>query len=254
LIKNYFITVNYNTSSLIDNWIDNIREHAINSEIVIVDNYSTEEELQNVVEICIKKSVHLIESSNVGYGRGLNKAIKYSIEKENNVAFNIYAGNLDVSFSNIPTDLPSGKYVYIPEIKEKNRLNRNPFLTELQKYILPLYYLSGFLQSSLLLSMTTGVNKLVGYFPSKIWAIHGSMFCFNSTILQEKTIFNDNSFLYCEELEFASFIESNNIKYITTNIRLEHFGQVATGNINTSKKKFLKLWWPSFENWSNRWK
>lgn len=251
----YFLAVNYGTSYLIEEWVANIRNVYSNNTIVLVDNFKSEEERKKTIDICNKVNIDLILSDNIGYGRGLNKAIEYCFEKEKNKNFYIFAGNLDIEYVHIPDKLPKGKYVYVPIVEESIKKNRNPFLTKIQKNIFPIYYLAGYFKSIPLLYFAIAVNKVFSKIPSQIWAVHGSLFCFNSSCVEnDKLLFNEKSFLYCEELEFASYMEHARVDFLNKKIKIIHKENAATGEINTSKKSFFKLWWPSYKNWYTRWK
>jgi hypothetical protein len=250
----YFITVNYGTSDLIEKWVVSIRRNINNSKITIVDNFYSDREREKTKQVCEKLNVNLILSSNIGYGRALNKAINYAFQVENG-NFLIFAGNMDIEYINIPKKIHNGKCVFVPQIIENKRNNRNPFLTKIQKKVFIIYYLAGLLNSINFLKIAIGINKIVSLIPSQIWATHGSLFCFNSKCIENsREIFNESSFLYCEELEFASFMENIDAIFIKADIKVFHFGQVATKEVNKSKKDFFTLWWPSFKNWWKRWK
>jgi len=250
---NIFITVNYGSSALLVQWAKNIRMQCSDTVLIVVDNFKNENERLKVINITKLYDIILIESDNIGYGAALNKGISYAMDRfsEKNLIF--FAGNLDIIYKNIPKKYPIGRYVYIPIIKEGKR-NRNPFLTKLQKKILPIYRIAGLTQSLYVYYLVVIINKIIGLIPYKIWAIHGSLFCFNSLAIKEyKNIFNDNSFLYVEELEFASYMESNNIEFINSNIEIEHHAHISTKDIIAKRKIYLSIWWSSYKNWLIRW-
>lgn len=256
----YFITVNYNSSHLVKDWITSIKKTCKNKhEIIIIDNFSTLKEKIIMQKLAKKYNFILIESSNIGYGAAINKGINYikNYENDKNKINNnivIFAGNMDLIYKNIPEKLSIGNFVYVPQVYENNR-NRNPFLTRLQKNLsINFYKLAAVTNSVFFYYIAIGINKLIGFIPSKIWAVHGSLFCFNYKLINKyEKIFNDNSFLYAEELEFASYMEYKNAIFINTDIIVEHKSHATTQYINKSRKDFLKLWIPSFNNWLNRW-
>jgi GT2 family glycosyltransferase len=251
----YFIGVNYGTSNLIIEWANNIRSFKKNALLIIVDNFKNESERCNIKKITIDNNIILIESDNVGYGQGLNKAIQYCIDLEKENEFIVFAGNLDIKYVSLPSILPSGKYVYIPLVKESTKNNLNPFLTYAQSKVLPMYMLVGYTKSIVLLYLIVIINKIISKFPSRIWTIHGSLFCFNSRCIKKnEPIFNENSFLYCEEIEFGSYMESHQVEFFLSDIEILHSEHVATSDLITSKQKFIEIWWPSFLSWYRKWK
>ena len=239
-MNHVFISVNFNSSHLIDNWIKSINNCSTNSHIIIVDNFSTVEEREIIREFSKKYSFKLLEMDNVGYSKAMNQALIFckKIFKKGI----IFCGNLDITFLNIPDKIIDGSYVYVPKVIEEKRNNRNPFLTAKKKSIY-IYFLAVIL------------NKITGFFPSKIWAIHGSQFCFNSSLINDSKDlpFNNNSFLYSEEWEFASFIESNNFSFLKSDINVKHFSNATTSILIKDQKDFIKIWAPSFINYINRW-
>jgi len=251
--KYIFISVNYGTSGIIKDWIDSINKcYTGNKEFIIVDNYKSEEERKTIEKLSVKLRFHLIKSDNIGYGAGLNKGLYYAENELNLKNAIIFAGNLDLEYKNIPQNL-NGKYVYVPRVLEGTR-NRNPFLTKLQHKITSIYKFAAKYKISYIYYMVIIINKLVGFIPSKIWAVHGSLFCFNLSILDKnEMLFNENSFLYGEELEFASFMHSKGILFKDSEIIVEHSSHVCTKEVNDSTQKFLDLWSPSFLNWDKRW-
>lgn len=251
-----FITINYGTSKLIKPWAESIRKNCSNCILILVDNYYSDEERQNVTSLANDHNIELIYSDNHGYGKSLNTALKYfkknlSKSKENDIIF--FIGNIDINFLNIPKYLPKEKNVYEPTIKEKRR-NRNPFLTKLQSRYRFLYKLASRTESLLIYYIAVTFNKFLGIFPSKTWAIHGSLFCFHYLAIQKNIkIFNENSFLYAEELEFASYMEQNDVNFIKSDILVEHFPHAATIEIVRDRKNFIKIWKKSYDNWLERW-
>lgn len=251
----YFISVNYNSSGIVNNWIMSIRKHC-NTEhkIIIVDNYSTKEERMKIRNLSNDLNFILIESDNVGYGAGLNKGLDYIYKTEKNYKnIIVFAGNMDLIYQKISENLPDGNFVYVPKIYEGKR-NRNPFLTKLQRKIIFLYKFAASTKSPFIYYIVISINKLIGFIPSKIWAVHGSLFCFRYILIDKKRkLFNDKSFLYGEELEFASYVEDRKFKFLESEIIAKHNSHITTQHVVTSTKKFLNLWIPSFNNWITRW-
>lgn len=248
----FFISVNYKTSDLIKQWAESIYKFRPDAKLIIVDNFSTHEERNKVFNLSKEIIFHVIESENEGYSSGLNKGLKTIIPDLKNSI--IFCCNLDIEFLNIPNYFESGPFVYIPKIIESNRKNRNPFLTRFQKYLIPIYKTAATRKSSNIYLIAIILNKIAGFFKSKIWAIHGSLFCFNSFLLENKNEFpfNSESFLYAEEYEFASFVEKNNGKFISSELIAFHHSHTATSEIISNTKGFMKYWAPSFLNFINK--
>lgn len=253
----YFMAVNYGTAHLIEKWQLSIKKATpknYETKFLIIDNYYSEREREKVRLLTKNNNIDLIESENIGYGAALNKGFKKYKTSEKNRNSIIFAGNLDINYIRIPHFTKIENKSYIPKVMEKSR-NRNPFLTKAQKKTLFIFRPASKEGNRLLFLTAVAINKIVGMIPSKTWAVHGSLFCINSDALKSHELFNEKSFLYAEELEFASYLEKNLTILEDSNIEIRHVAHAATSTIGTSKslKKFMKYWKPSFINWQKRW-
>lgn len=250
---NFFIGVNYKSSKCIIPWVESIYHLDEKANVFLVDNFSSNREREICEKLAIEYNFILIPSDNIGYGRALNLAFSYLKNNFNpSIKTVVYAGNIDIKYNRIPNNISYGNYVYLSEAVEGNR-NRNPFLTELQAKILPIYNLVLKTNSVLILKGIIGLNKVIGFIPSNVWAIHGSLFTFNGSLLEHgNTIFNENSFLYCEEIEFASYFHEKKFKIVPSDIIYSHDAHVSTAAVVSDLSDFLKLWKKSFFNWNKR--
>ena len=251
---NYFIAVNYNTSYLIEGWATSIRANSANCKLILIDNHSSDEERASTVSVCGALSIDLVTSENVGYGAALNVGMLTILNNHDGGPGFIFAGNLDIEYQYIQSSLPDGNFIYVPKVEEAGRHDRNPFLTRVQRRFVWTYKFAARYDSVLLYFLAVGINKLLGFIPSKIWAIHGSLFCFNlKNISLECLPFDSRSFLYGEELEFASFMEAQDAEFIGADITVKHISHVATKAITKKQKDFISLWAPSYINWYKKW-
>lgn len=249
----YFIAVNYGTSDLIESWVSSIRKASQNFSIVLVDNFKNQGERDVVRVLREKLGFNLIELENVGYGQALNKAIDFCLADAQAHDFIVFAGNLDIAYESLPDDLPEGRFVYVAQAMEGER-NRNPFLTKMQRRVVGFHRLSLLTNSLFVWMAVILVTKIVGKIPSKIWTVHGSLFIFSSKCIDKnREMFNAQSFLYSEELEFGSYMESKGAKFIDVDIVYRHAAHAATGSVVASRREFMSLWVPSFRNWVKRW-
>lgn len=251
MVKKIFIAVNYGSAGLIIPWSDSIKCCTDDAIIILVDNYKSDDERNRVCELCSERDIELIESDNVGYGSALNTAIAYAVSKYTDSKIIFFAGNLDIEYTAIQV-LPYGNFVYVPVALEGQR-NRNPFLTKVQRGLLPLHSLTLNTMSPIVLMAVTTILKLASWIPSKTWAVHGSLFCFSSEIIRNGAIFNEKSFLYSEELEFASYADSVNAKRMPVSVVYKHSAHVSTSTVIKNRKTFLEFWQGSFRNWRARW-
>lgn len=252
---NYFIAVNYNTSYLIEGWATSIRANSAICKLILIDNYFNDEERAATVSICNAFSVELVTMENIGYGAALNVGLSTILKSHDGGSGFIFAGNLDVEYQSIQSVLPDGNFIYVPKVKEPGRRNRNPFLTRAQRRFVWTYKFAARYRSVSMYFLAVAINKVVGLIPSKIWAVHGSLFCFNiRSISLECLPFDTKSFLYGEELEFASFMEAQNVEFIDAGVIVKHISHVATKAITKKQKDFISLWAPSYINWYTKWR
>lgn len=236
-----FIAVNYGTSNLVSGWVENIRRFDMDAVIIIVNNFKSISELNKIRSISAEYNITLLEIDNVGYGRALNHALSYCKQNLDYCNSVFFVGNLDIIYEHIPENYHDGRYVYISTALEGSR-NRNPFLTKLQKKFLFLHRITLKTDLVFFLLCNTIILKLIGFLPSDIWTLHGSLFTFNGKcIANGELIFNDKSFLYSEELEFGSYMEKYKCAFVKTKIIYKHDAHAATGSLISSKRQFLNI-------------
>lgn len=250
------IAVNYGTPELIHDWASNIRADNPNAKLLVVDNFHSNEVREQSLAACKTHDVKLLPSENVGYGRGINRGLSYLLEQETILDTDtIVFGNLDVALSqltlNNQTQTPCA---YIP-IVFQNGINRNPFMTQLQRKFVWVYDVVTIVQKPLALRLAAGIIKVLGKIPSAPYAVHGSLFVMNGAALKKTgaAIFNEDTFLYCEEMEFAEVLRQAQIPLETCSIEVRHIGKVSTGKVTSTLADFIRVWLPSWKNWRARW-
>jgi len=200
----------------------------------------------------LKYEFILLESENIGYGSALNLAIEYCQSEFHYISY-IFGGNLDITYHRLPNRLPDSKCVLIPTVLEKKR-NRNPFLSKLQYKSVLLHKKNIVNVNSIIFKLITVFTRFLGIFPSPIWAVHGSLFCFHiGSLKAAEKIFNENSFLYCEEMEFASFMHEKGIEFIESEVVCVHESHAATAEVVFETNSFQQFWKVSYKNWMERW-
>lgn len=246
-----FGAVNYGTSNLISQWAVSARKASPGALLVLVDNFSTEKELNAAKKLANDHGIILIESDNCGYGTSLNKIVSYCKARfptETDSPKVLLLGNLDVSFNRVEFDDNRKHFACLASGVERG-CQLNPFLTVLQKRFLFMHKIAIFFNSPLILLLSTVLIKALGIFKSPPWTMHGSLFCISYDSITGEKIFNDKSFLYSEELEFGSYLERNNIPLVWSGIEYQHIANVSTSKIIRGHREFFNYWWPSFNNW-----
>jgi hypothetical protein len=95
-------------------------------------------------------------------------------------------------------------------------------------------------------------SKILGIFPSRFYARHGSLFAFTGDLLH-KDISNNEIFLYSEKLEFSEYVNRERVQFSPSEIVYRHAGKASTGNFFVSGKSKLVSWVISYDNWCRRW-
>ena len=239
-MKSAFVIVNYNDSKTTLELIDNIKNYQID-KIVIVDNASSDNSYEVLKKIENDKIVVLKNTSNKGYGAGINLGAKYlkNLYKE----CNIIVSNPDIIIEKEKDlihllDKMNNNYVSIisPVIKEKGSLNRGwKIPTPTIDALMNLPVIHKVLNKHLLLYKESHYNSdLVS-----VEVVSGSFFIIKLSVLEKIDYFDENIFLYYEENVIASKLKKLNLKtYIDTKVSVIHNHSVT---INKSIKRLNKF-------------
>ena len=248
----YAVAVNYKTSELIGRWAASIRRCAqIDSQLYVVDNFSSEQEGLQTINACSSASIKLIKSLNIGYGAALNLGIAEALKDGMKAGDWLLLSNMDVEFQCLDLE-GSERVVSVCQCLQSGQ-DMNPFLTALSKKALPIHVLSARLESPLLKKCALAAQSLLKLLPSVPVAVHGSAFIFRWDQGYSIPIFNDKSFLYCEELEFMSWAERNFCELRASKTSFTHIGEVVSAHAVFETSRFHN-WCKSMMNWSDRWR
>lgn len=247
--KVYFVGVNYGTAELIESWASSIYRLSgrFQRELYVVDNFKSTSERKKAEAISVRLGVNLIENNNSGYGAALNKAIEAIRESGSLRSYRIICGNLDVVFKGEIQEEFFDKLRQIEIFHNNSKVKR--YITKLQRRFLWLLLPAALMKSNLLYFFGLALLKLIKQIPSPSFSVHGSVFVLSSDILTEK-VFDDDSFLYWEEVVFGDFLASKNVEisYCPTIIAI-HSAQATTKEIVKIRKMYLKHWSLSYLNW-----
>jgi len=195
-----FVIVNYNDSKTTIRLLDNIKSYKCLKEIVVVDNKSTDNSLEDLKKYKSKKITILESKINKGYNGGLNIGCKYLIDKYKDI--NIIISNSDILIDSERDliDLCSylNKEVVVagPTIIQGNDLNRGfriptPIQDVKQNIV---YFGKKVLTNELSYSDNYYYKDL-----SKVDAVSGCIFAITSKHLLDIGYFDEGVFLYYEE-------------------------------------------------------
>jgi GT2 family glycosyltransferase len=224
--------------------IPNILLQINNVKIIIVNSFYDEESLNKIKNISKKFDCDFLNVKNKGYGYGNNKGINFSIAKYN---FDfLIVSNPDIILRKFDNNLSDINQVYAPNIINLQGKKLNPMLVSKDKFayffefygykyhIFPLIYFG------ILIHKIKRIFFLLFKKSKPIFAPHGCFIVFGRNVLNKRILFDENIFLYGEEVVLAYKLFYNNILVnYNSNIDVIHKenGSLSFSNFN----KFLLL-------------
>lgn len=194
------VIVNYNDYRTTKRLLDNVKNYKILKEIVVVDNKSTDDSLENLQKLKNKKITIIDSGENKGYSYALNVGCKYLIAKYKEL--NIVISNSDIiidseaDIKDLNSYISTKNVIVGPTIIQGNDLNRGfkiptPWQDIKQNIV--------FFGKKVL---TKELNYPDNYYYkdiSKVDTVSGCFFMIASKHLEEMGYFDENVFLYYEE-------------------------------------------------------
>ncbi|MCM1500292.1 MAG: glycosyltransferase [Clostridium sp.] len=246
------VVVNYNDFETTRVFLDNIIEFEYISQIVVVDNCSSDasfEILQNKYQEFEKIDVIKTEK-NGGYGYGNNVGIKWL--KAHYDISRILICNPDTSFEDVTVSVLSKHLDNIPNAAVVAPVMLN---SSGEKQINTAWMIPSFFQYCMFASVLLG--KLCNSFfidtdvflsqePVEVGCVAGSMLMLNLEKFADANIYDENIFLYCEETVLGIKVAKNGYK--TFLIPDCFFNHCHSASINKSIPKALtqqKIMWSS---------
>lgn len=244
-MKNVFVIVTYNDYETTYELIQNIKDYSILDKIIIVDNHSSDNSYEKLVNLKNDKVSVIQSDENKGYAYGMNIGSKYAIKKYGKC--NIIFSNADIVIDKEEDiqalvrllESNSSYGIVAPVIKEHEGLNRGwKIPTPLQDAVLNILYIHRILRPRLLFYDENYYNGTV-----EVDAVSGCFFCMNSKTLEEVGFFDENTFLYYEENIIAKKLKKKNYKVmLQSDVSVFHnHAVIIDKNIHSIKKfKILK--------------
>jgi len=246
----FLVGVNYSSHEILKKYLEKWSAIEGIRHIVIVDCFSSEEELVRVKGMCASTGrCTLIALDNVGYGSALNIGLEKVVSladrgPQSDQDLIVLFGNIDVLPLKVPAQSLGNSEVPLLKIYENGK-QRNPFLTAFQTQFLWVAKLASKYKSRILLNIWKTIYRITKIIPSEgVYAAHGAMFALSVNQLKLcSPIFDLRVFLYCEELFFARAIHRSGLKLAASNISVEHIGSVSTSQTIKRDRRIF------FENW-----
>lgn len=239
LMKNGIVILNYNDSENTKLILDDIKNYKILDKIIIVDNNSTDNSIEELKKFENDKIKLIVAKENKGYAAGNNLGIKYLIEKEN--VDNIIISNPDIIISEediekLIKDLKNKDVsVIAPVIKEPTSISRGWKLpTFLSEIISNIPYIRKF--EANLLSYPPDYYKTN---LTKVDVVKGCFFIIKKEVIKDINYFDSNTFLYYEEIIMAKKLKEKGYNsYVDNNVTVIH---ALSKSVDKSLKRIEKF-------------
>ncbi len=240
-MRNGIVILNYNDSENTSLFLKNIKDFKILDKIVVVDNHSTDHSLEKLKKFENNKIKVVEAEKNNGYATGNNVGIKYLIDNYNVDSIIISNPDIVVKEEDIKlllNDLEKEEVdVIAPTIREPQGISRGwklpSFLSEL---ISNVPFFRRFEQSILKYSETQYQKNL-----TKVDVIKGCFFIIKKEVFESIGFFDENTFLYYEEIIMAKKLKDKGYHtYVDNRVIVMH---ALSQSVDKSIKRIEKFKW-----------
>lgn len=194
------VIVNYNDYETTKRLLDNVKDYKVLKEIVVVDNKSTDNSLEELRKLKNKKITIIDSGENKGYSYALNVGCKYLIDKYKSL--NIVISNSDIiieselDIKDLNSYISTNNVIVGPTIIQGNDLNRgfkipSPWQDIKQNIV--------FFGKRVLAKELSYPDNYYHKDISKVDTVSGCFFMISSKHLEDMGYFDENVFLYYEE-------------------------------------------------------
>ena len=194
------VIVNYNDYETTKRLLDNVKDYKVLKEIVVVDNKSTDNSLEELRKLKNKKITIIDSGENKGYSYALNVGCKYLINKYKSL--NIVISNSDIiieselDIKDLNSYISTKNVIVGPTIIQGNDLNRgfkipSPWQDIKQNIV--------FFGKRVLAKELSYPDNYYHKDISKVDTVSGCFFMISSKHLEDMGDFDENVFLYYEE-------------------------------------------------------
>ena len=237
------VVVNYNDYNNTISFIDSIKDYSVIKHIVIVDNCSTDDSYSKLEGICDKKVSLVKNTSNKGYGSGINLGSKYLMD--NYKVKNIIVSNTDIIINseedlvNMISYLKDDVALVGPNVLENGGINRGWKVPSVwDDVLLNLPVIHRKIRKKLVLYSDDYFNSDSSF----VEAVSGCFFIVRGDALKKVDFFDENMFLYYEENVLAVKLKKFNYKALIVNgVNVIHNHSVTIDNSLGRVKKYKAL-------------
>lgn len=218
MLKLIYMIINYNDSESVIKLIDQIKSYKSIDEILVVDNKSTDDSVKTIKKIKCSNLRIIVNTDNKGYASAINYGAKYVIDNYKDAYLVISNADIILSNEDDLLELVHGldkKNVGIvaPTITEHGNLNRGWKIPSPNQEILEnIIYFSRFFKKNKLYKDEHYKSKI-----SEVEVVSGCFFIMKASTIEKVNYFDENTFLYYEEVIMARKLEKINYKSLIYN-------------------------------------
>lgn len=242
-----FVVLTYKSSSDLQEFCGSLVKLKMNSKIIVVDAFYSEECSENIRKIAEKYQADYMDIENKGYSYGNNRGLEYAIK---NYEFD-YAvvSNPDIVIKKFDIEKLDNDYaVYGPLIHTMSGKRQNPFRWKyfpMGEYIAYKGYKENISQgvwfnigiNKVLREMFFLLEKISGKESYKVYSLHGSFMIFPERVVKTFfPIYFEKMFMFTEEDYVAHRMKKNGIPmFYTKAVEVLHKedGSVGISKIDT---------------------
>ena len=241
-----FVLLVYANTDDIKEYIKSLEQYEFSRKLIIVNSYYDDASMEDARTVANTYSCDFINVENKGYSAGNNRGIEYA--REHYDYEYLIVSNTDMLVEKFDYDyLKSlGKGVIGPKIITNTGKNQNPFYVDKKRFPRAEYL---FMKNRNRLGYFSiiGLNKIVKWLfftkcfilrrhEAKIYAVHGSFIIFHKSAIDKLgTVFDENMFLFCEEMALAEEMRIKHIPVTYTNrLVIHHKEDGSMGFLNGS--------------------
>lgn len=199
-MKNILIIVNYNDFETCLQYINKVKEFKLLDKMIVVDNCSTDDSVNNLNKVKSDKLVVIVNDKNRGYGFGNNVGIKYAIKNFGKCNLIISNPDIDITekvFDNLISIINQKSVdMLAPIINEHGNLNYGWRLTN--SFDEMMISLPGVGKKYREFFIKNKVKKVSNTL-LKSDVLSGCFFIIKSDVMKDIDYFDENTFLYYEE-------------------------------------------------------
>lgn len=228
-MKSIVIIITHNSSSHISKCLKSLKEHADFCDVCVIDNASTDETLE-LLEKYSNKITIIPNSMNVGFAKAVNQAIRISKGYDWYILLN---PDTEITENSIST-LISKKYSYdvrggLMYKKDKSIHNSHVRFPDLLILLFDMTNLRKLFINNIWHRKFYYLDEKIE--TKKVDAVSGGFMAINSEIVKRNIEFDEEYFMYLEDIQFCKDISS--FGYTTGFIfesRIQHTGGGSSSN------------------------